>query len=362
MLNIIWVLVVIYLGYMNNSNEIKDFIIQSIAQHPRDVSRLTAERFHLNRRTIVDYLNKLIGDGLLSAEGRTKARTYKLRTLVQESWILPVNAGMEEHAVWAQTAMPHLKGLKENLYSICQHGFTEMVNNVIDHSESPRVGIELEKNAAELRIRVQDFGIGIFEKIRTARDLHDPREALLELSKGKFTTAPERHSGEGIFFTSRMFDNFAIQSGELVYLAHALKQDDWLFEFAKEPRIQGTRVHLSLSLFSTRTTQEVFDQFSGIETGFSRTHVPVALARYDGDKLVSRSQARRVLSRFEKFREVSLDFSGVPNIGQPFADEIFRVFAIEHPEITITYSNASDQIEKMIAWVRGDRGMLGPLL
>ena len=38
----------------------------------------------------------------------------------------------------------------------------------------------------------------------------DKRQALFELSKGKFTTDPSRHSGEGVFFTSRMFDDFEI--------------------------------------------------------------------------------------------------------------------------------------------------------
>jgi hypothetical protein len=347
---------------MKKSKEINDFIIQIVEEHPKDVTRLTAQRFNLNRRTIVDHLQSLITAGILTAEGRTKARVYKLRTLIDESWTIPITPDSEEQKVWETTVAPQLKGIPDNVRSICQYGFNEMFNNAIDHSNSSDARVDLKTTAASINIRIRDFGIGIFEKIKAALNLADPREALLELSKGKLTTAPERHAGEGIFFTSRMFEKFSILSGELVYLARASKDDDWLFEFVDGKPIAGTAIDMNISMRSARTTQSVFDRFSGIEEGFTKTHVPVALARYGEDKLVSRSQARRVLARFEKFREVSLDFNGVATIGQPFADEIFRVFADQNPNITITHSNASLQIKNMIAWVRGARSAQGPLL
>lgn len=347
---------------MKKNSKINDFIVQIVEKHPKDVTRLTAERFGLNRRTIVDHLQSLITAGLMTAEGRTKARIYKLRTLIEESWTLPITPDSEEHQVWQTTVAPHLMDAPDNVRAICQHGFNEMFNNAIDHSNSPDARVDLKTTAASINIRIRDNGIGIFEKIKTALNLADPREALLELSKGKLTTAPERHAGEGIFFTSRMFEKFSIMSGELVYLAQASKDDDWLFEFADGKPIVGTAVDMKISTRSTRTTQSVFDRFSGVDDGFTKTHVPVALARYGEDKLVSRSQARRVLARFDKFKEVSLDFSGVATIGQPFADEIFRVFADQNPSIKITHSHASDQIKNMIAWVRGARGIQGPLL
>jgi len=347
---------------MKKNKEIKDFIIQNTENHPKDVTRITAERFKLNRRTIVDHLQGLMTDGILIAEGRTKARIYTLRTLIEENWTHPITPNSEEHQVWETTVAPHLNEIPDNVRAICQHGFNEMFNNAIDHSSSSEASVHLKINAAAINIQIRDYGIGIFEKIKTALNLADPREALLELSKGKLTTAPDRHAGEGIFFTSRMFEKFSIVSGELVYLARASNDDDWLFEFAEEKQITGTMVTMNVSTGSTRTTQSVFDRFSGVDDGFTKTHVPVALAKCGEDKLVSRSQAKRVLARFEKFKEVSLDFNGVATIGQPFADEIFRVFADRNPGIKITHSHASLQIKNMIAWVRGARGIQGPLL
>ncbi len=74
-----------------------------------------------------------------------------------------------------------------------------------------------ERSAMNARIVVSDNGIGIFRKIR--RDLHltDERHAILELSKGKVTTDPNRHSGQGIYFTSRAFEKFGILSGRLYF-------------------------------------------------------------------------------------------------------------------------------------------------
>ena len=39
--------------------------------------------------------------------------------------------------------------------------------------------------------------------------------AIAEFNKGKRTTMPDRHSGEGIFFTSRVMDLFEIESHHL---------------------------------------------------------------------------------------------------------------------------------------------------
>ena len=59
------------------------------------------------------------------------------------------------------------------------------------------------------------------------------------------------------------------------------------------------------------------------EPVFNKTVVPVRLAQYGNDQLISRSQAKRVLARIDLFSTVLLDFEGVPAIGRAFADEVF---------------------------------------
>lgn len=74
----------------------------------------------------------------------------------------------------------------------------------------------------------------------------------------------------------------------------------------------------------------------------------VSLAQAQNETLVSRSQAKRVLARLERFKEVLLDFKRVTSIGPAFADEIFRVFRSTHPAVHLVVVNASDEVQKMI--------------
>ena len=100
---------------------------------------------------------------------------------------------------------------------------------------------------------------------------------------------------------------------------------------------------------TARTTKKIFDQYtSGDDYGFTKTIVPVNLARYGDEQLVSRSQAKRLLARVEVFKEVIFDFSGISAIGQAFADEIFRVFKNSHPNITLHWIEANPEVMQMI--------------
>jgi len=108
---------------------------------------------------------------------------------------------------------------------------------------------------------------------------------------------------------------------------------------------------------SDRTLKSVFDAFAEAEEyTFDKTVVPVRLAQHEGEKLVSRSQAKRVAQRFERFKEVVLDFDGVAEIGQAFADELFRVFAKAHPDVRLRPINTSDAVAQMVRRALGASG------
>ena len=256
----------------------------------------------------------------------------------------------DEDRVWRSLVEPVLGGLPENVLKICQYSFTEMFNNAIEHSEGEYAKVKIERTARFVTLIVVDDGIGIFEKIKSAFSLDDHRHAILELAKGKLTTDPKHHTGEGIFFSSRMFDEYTIAANTYMFLHVNRFEGDWLIE---DERIEGngTMIKMKIEVDSPRTLKSVFDLYANPETddyGFSKTHVPLRLAQYGQDHLVSRSQAKRVLARFERFKEVFLDFSGIESIGQAFADEIFRVYAMEHPEIKLVAHNANEQVSQMI--------------
>jgi hypothetical protein len=58
------------------------------------------------------------------------------------------------------------------------------------------------KNGCVSGLYIIQNGVGIFKKIQNALGLEDERHAVLELSRGKLTADPARHTGEGIFFVA----------------------------------------------------------------------------------------------------------------------------------------------------------------
>jgi anti-sigma regulatory factor (Ser/Thr protein kinase) len=333
------------------TDEVGRYIIDNVSAHPKDIVALTTQKFELSRQTIHRHLSDLRRRGIIELTGVKRGARYALRDLSNHQVVVPIAAGTNEHAVWRETIAPHLGAwIASNVLEICEYGFTEMFNNVVDHSESPEACLSVITTAANIHLFVDDRGVGIFNKIQRDRGLEDPRHAVLELSKGKFTTDPTRHTGEGIFFSSRMFDGFCILSGGLALMHNA--DADWLLESKGDgPPMPGTVVSMEIRPLATRTRQEVFSHFSTDADGydFSRTRVPVELARYEGESLISRSQAKRLLARGDKFKHIFLNFAGVQTIGPAFADEIFRVFANAHPEVRLDAVNTSAEVEAMIA-------------
>ncbi|MFC1962552.1 STAS-like domain-containing protein [Chloroflexota bacterium] len=342
------------------NNEIREYILNNVAKHPSKIAAITAQEYKVSRASTAQYLRKLVSQGLLNATGHTKGRRYELRNFIDKTFRFDVTLELQEDIEWREKILPFMEGLTENILAICQYGFTEMLRNIKDHSQSNRVLIGVERNAVNIRLVVRDYGIGIFNKIQNDFNLYDPRHALLELSKGKLTSDPNHHSGEGIFFTSRMFDKFCILSRPLFFLRTNKENEDWLLEVKDRPKEKdGTFITMDISPNTKRTLQEVFDKFSpnSGEYGFSKTHIPIELARYEGEQLVSRSQAQRLVARFERFEEVLLDFKNVAMVGQSFADEIFRVYQLAHPQIRVVWVNAEPNVEKMILHVMANKAV-----
>ncbi len=332
---------------------VRRYIIENVEKHPSEISRVTADRFNITRQAVNKHIQRLVSEGALTYEGNTRSRLYKLPALVHWQKVYPLTPALEEDRVWRADVYPSLGRLPQNALDLWHYGFTEMFNNAIDHSEGTLLGVDLRKTAATAQIAIYDNGVGIFKKIQNALGLLDERHAVLELAKGKLTTDPEHHTGEGIFFTSRMFDDFEILSGG-VYFSHKFdEKEDWILE--QDRFSTGTSVWMKLNNHTSRSTKKVFDRFtSGEDYGFTKTVVPVRLAQYGDENLLSRSQAKRLLARVERFRTVILDFRGVDSIGQAFADEIFRVFTRQHPGIELLQINANSAVKRMIARALGN--------
>ena len=332
----------------DRTQSIRNFIVKNVSEHPADICSVACEEFGLSRQSITRHLQNLVNEGILVSSGKTKAREYHLRARppggVQV--VLQVDHTLEEYEVWKAYIRPQLEGASENVIDICEYGFTEMLNNVIDHSQSERVMVGVKWEETQIHLFVIDEGVGIFSKLQSEFGFSDPRHAILELSKGKLTTNSSSHTGEGIFFTSKMFDAFLIGSEGIAY-RHGYKSPGIVAEFEA---IGGTGVTMRIEDNAPQTMNEVFEEFAAgaDDFGFNKTWLTLGLAQFAQEHLVSRSQAKRVLARVEQFNEVVLDFDGVKNIGPSFADEIFRVFANAHPEVQLLSIGTSREVERAI--------------
>jgi len=330
----------------NQAKAIQQFLLAKIPSHPHDITAFASEKFTVSRMTIHRHLDTLLKRKQIFKTGTTKNTAYFSSDAKNKKLILNTTQKLDDDVIWKQIEND-FKGLKTNIYDICDYVFTEILNNAIDHAQAKQITAETHWEKNIIIFKINDDGIGIFQKIKKALNLADEQESILQLTKGKLTTDPQNHTGEGIFFSSRAVDNFQIASNGISYNRNNI-QNDWYVELL-DKTIKGTRVTMSMSRDAERELKSIFDEYTDLESfEFSKTDVLVHLSQLHEENFISRSQAKRVLFELEKFKHIMLDFKGVRVIGQGFADEVFRVFQNKYPNIQISYRNANNNVEFMI--------------
>jgi hypothetical protein len=298
----------------------------------------------ITRQAAHYHVRRMTESGHLERQGAGRGARYRLTSDIARTYPLE---GQEEHRLWAEIsdATPELATLRPNVQRIVTHSFNEMMNNAIEHSEGSVVEVRGWVTGPVVAFELADDGIGVFRGIRDRMGLPDEWAALQELVKGKATTAPAGHSGEGIFFTSKAVDLFELEDPSMKWLVDNPRDDQAVGESVRD---QGTRVRFDISKDSDRSLAELYDHFAPIEDlEFTISRVPVELFQL-GVAFVSRSEARRVAARLERFRRVELDFAHVEQIGQAFADELFRVWASRHPDVELVPIKMAPVIERVV--------------
>lgn len=305
------------------------------------------------RQYVSSTINQMVKEGILLKGGSTFSAFYALpqnaEHLYETIKLRFKRDALEEHRVFNNIRDKHnlIKNLQENVSSILFYGFTEMLNNAIEHSQSKYIDIEIRADTKNLTFIINDFGVGVFRNVMKKRQLKSEIEAMQDLLKGKTTTQPHSHTGEGIFFTSKIADLFELDS-----FGYKMRVDNVIKDvfFQETPEIKkGTRVTFAISVNSAKHLNDVFSKFvtEPGELGFDKTEILVRLF-IQGTVYISRSQARRILSGLDKYKTIVLDFDRVTTIGQAFADEIFRVFQQRHPQVRIQPINTIEPVKFMI--------------
>lgn len=307
--------------------------------------RKTVEAFETSPRTVYKYVDELIAANVI----QKLTRGHYALTKTSKVFELKRSAGEldSEHTVFETKILPEIADLPKNAVDAWSYIFSEMMNNIIDHSNAENVEILLVRDYLYTSIFLLDDGVGIFEKIKNYFHLDSVADAVSELFKGKLTTDAENHSGEGIFFSSRLADRFFIISSDKIFSHDKFSAADVLGELSPDFSGEGTLVYASLSNLTKKTPVEIFDEYATPDEGFTFSKTNIPIRSYFESAPVSRSQAKRLTARLSNFREVELDFSGVEWMGQGFAHQLFSVFQKANPGICLLPTNMSESVEKM---------------
>ena len=332
-------------------NAMTQWITAAAIAHPTRLDLEVAARTGLGIRAARRALARLVKLQWLVREGSPRRPLHRpglLRQVVKRYAL----AGLQEDAPWQADFAPHFDW-PASVNRMVQHAFCELLNNAIDHSGGTAVTVSLRQTAGHAQLLVSDNGCGLFRNLQDHFAIESPPLAMLELSKGKLTSQPQRHSGQGLFFTAQLAEVFDLHANDASFQRRAWEGNGWCRQTAlKHP---GTSVYASFALDTRRTLEAVrmAASFDGTGIAFERTVVPLRLLTSAAVGLESRSQARRVGARLGDFARAELDFSGIGAIGHAFADELLRVLPAHTTMAELMPVNMSPAVEAMVRAVQG---------
>lgn len=331
-----------------NKEKVKQYILTHIKDN--ELVLKTVEAFKISKSSVYNYLKELLDDGIIK---KMQDNTYEIVSEIYNFDYL--NVDLSEDKIFDRDVAQLVNMHEKNVLSIWRYAFTEIMNNAIEHSQADKIMVSVYKNAVNTSVAIYDNGIGIFNNIKEYVKNEEGKEISQEeaaqlLFAGKFTTAKSMHSGEGIFFTSHLMDNFLIFSDKMTFSRTPFND----FQLAFDEAVKGTWVFMLLNNHSKKTTKEVFDRFSSVEDGFIKTQIPIAHVFPSGSP-VSRSEARRLGDLVLKFKEIDLDFANVEEVGQAFCHELFIVWQARNPEKQLNVLNANEDVLNMISRVKNTK-------
>ena len=311
-------------------------------------NRHVVAALHVSPATAHRVLQALVTGGTLERLGRGRAARYRLRQVRRRFR----RAGLDEQRVWEGLAadIARIRPLEPDVARSLAHAATEMLNNAVDHSggRNVEVSVRFERDGATVVV-VRDDGVGVFRRVCQDFGFASPPDAIVQLEKGKLTSDPSRHSGEGLFFSSKAVTRFRLESQETAWVVDNAAKDSGIGPSAVR---RGTRVEMTVVPGQVRKLEDVFAAYTDPkDLRFTRTRSTIKLAGA-GRALVSRSEAKRLVARLTDFRHVTLDFTGVEVVGQGFCDEVFRVFARAHPSVALEPVGMNDAVAFMVARAR----------
>jgi anti-sigma regulatory factor (Ser/Thr protein kinase) len=324
-----------------------------------NVSAQIQREFALSSAQLGRYLKRMELAGLIASSGYGKGKKYAVSTPLKTStdnyplkrtYMLSDAHKIGEDAIFQEFVAPVAFNYPKNVHAILRHCMTELINNAIDHSHGKELRLELYVKDRLLHVSIIDDGIGAFASIKKHFQLDSVLDAAAEMAKGKRTTDRNHHAGEGIYFSQRMTNEFTISANGVAYRFNRL-QDDWAIKIV--PEQAGTAITLTIDQFAKYSPKDIFQKYTDEDFRFVKSDSFIVLPYVLAVKgnMISRSEAKKLMAGAEEFEHVEIDFLNVDEIGQGFADEIFRVYRLQHPNIKISFRNCNKAVSMMISHV-----------
>jgi hypothetical protein len=330
---------------MNSSSKIKDFILDNITLHQKDIILTAIQRFGVSRQAVLKHMHTLIEDNQVLAHGKTRDRTYELMPQVNLIKTIKIDEYSSSEKIFKDNVIPHLTFLSNNIRKIIQFSMAALINNILDHANATKLYFKLYFTHNDLHIIITDNGEGIFGKIKSLLFLENTQIAAIELAKGWVTTDPENHSGDDLKAVIHLFDTVKIESNGKS-LSFINKNEEWMIEPSTQQH--GTRIHLKINPNSNRSCEEIFKKIFNLQ--LSSVRIPINLLKLPGDDLVnSRVQANRILRNIKNLKIIEFDFNNIDLIGPAFADELIRKTKKKNRIIDIQWINSNKMVDLMMS-------------
>jgi len=327
------------LSISKKSKEIAEFILATIKIDHRNVVRITSKKYNISRQAAHTHLKRLIDDGLISSYGVTNQKTYYLNKS-RFTFKYEIDECNPEIVV-KDLKINKIPDDAKEILNLCIY---EIISNAKEHSECKNIKVIIKRNIFNTEIIISDDGIGIFKNIQNNMiDEKSERSILFQIIKGGFTTKPIKHSGIGLFTCMHLLDELYITSGTTSFSINKTK-------ISKE--IKGTSIKMSINNYTHKVSSKILNNFID-KWKVIKTVIPVIqLQNIHDEKLISRSQAKYLMSRLSMVKTVILDFKLIMMIGNSFADEIFRVFHSNNKYVSLLPINMNENVRKAVLRAR----------
>ena len=205
-------------------------------------NRDVVKALRISSATAHRLLHALVTGEVLERHGKGPAARYRLRP-VRRRFRLD---GLEEDRAWSEVAerVARTRPLAPEEAQSLRYAATEIINNAVEHSRGTWVDVGVEFQAAGSTVAtVRDNGVGVFRRVCEDFGFASPHDAIVQLEKGKLTSDPSRHSGEGLFFSSKAVARFRLESQGVSWIVDSLAADSAV---GKGAALRGTQVVLEV--------------------------------------------------------------------------------------------------------------------